>query len=223
MIKARLANQPGFYHANPELILVILMKALICLWFMLLSVDAGADKNAPVAQTWVVEKNSTLVIEGSSNINSFTCDVKEYIKQDTLVFLQEEKGKRVVFYRNAITIDVSQFDCHHKFITSDLRKTLKFPQYPVMKIHFISLDNPAYAMPGQVIKGTLDIELAGVTRRMNFDYHVKNSSEKIIHMLGSQLMGFSDFKLEPPKKMAGLIRINEEIKVHVELYFRRIG
>ncbi len=199
------------------------MKSLICIWLMLLTVGAGADKKAPVAQTWVVEKKSSLVIEGSSNINSFTCDIIEYIKQDTLVFLQEEKGKRVIFYRNEITIDVSQFDCHHKFITSDLRKTLKFPQYPVMKIHFISLDNPANAIPGQVINGTLDIELAGAIRRMNFDYRVKNSSDKIIHLLGSRHMKFSDFNLEPPKKMAGLIRINEEMKVHVELYFRRIG
>ena len=199
------------------------MKGIICIWFLVLSVHAGADKNAPVIQTWVVEKNSTLVIEGSSNINTFSCDVKQYIKQDTLVFLSEEKSKRVIFHRSAITVDVSQFDCHHKFITSDLRKTLKFQQYPMMKIHFISMDDPAYTMAGQSIKGILDIELAGITRRMDFDYMVKNSSAKMIHLLGSRHMQFSDFKLEPPKKMAGLIKINEDIKVSVELYFRKIG
>lgn len=198
------------------------MKWFICILFMGLSDFAGADINEPVIHRWIVEKNSTLVIAGSSNVNAFICDIKQYIKQDTLVFLSEKKSKNVIFHRSAITVDVSQFDCYHKFITADLRKTLKFQQYPFMKIHFISMDDPTQIMAGHTIKGIQDIELAGVIRRMEFVYQVKNNSGNMIHLISSRRMQFSDFKLEPPKKMAGLIKINEDIKVNVELYFRRL-
>ena len=199
------------------------MKWMLCILVIFFSDPAGADKKAPGMQTWVVEKNSSLVIEGSSNINEFTCDVKQYLNHDTLVFFTDDKMKRLIFQRSAMSIDVSQFDCHQKFITSDLRKTLKYQQYPNMKIHFISMDDPASVLPGQHVTGILDIELAGVARRMDIKYTVKNQAGNFIQLTGSRQLHFSDFKLEPPQKMAGLIKINQDIKVNVQLLFRKIG
>jgi hypothetical protein len=92
-----------------------------------------------------------------------------------------------------------------------------------MKIHFISMEDPGTGMQEHTIKGVMDIELAGVTRRMDIQYTVKNHAGKIIQLSGSREMHFSDFKLVPPKKMVGLIKINEDIKVNVQLFFRKIG
>lgn len=199
------------------------MKWLICFLLILLFDPAGADKKAPGVQAWVVEKNSSLVIEGSSSISGFTCDVRQYLNHDTLIFFTDDRSKRLVFQRSALSVEVSQFDCHHKFITADLRKTLKYQQYPAMKIHFISMEDPGAAMQEHTIKGVMDIELAGVVRRMDIIYTVKNQAGKIIQLSGSKQMHFSDFKLVPPKKMAGIIKINEDIKVNVQLFFRKIG
>jgi hypothetical protein len=198
------------------------MKWLLCILIILLVISAGADHKAPGMKAWVIEKNSNLIIKGSSNINEFTCDVREYINQDTLVFFSDEKGKRLVFQRSALSIEVSQFDCHHKFITADLRKTLKYLQFPKMKVHFISMDDPSTVGPGHTIKGIVDIELAGILRRMDIVYTVSNQQGKFIDLTGSRKMYFSDFHLEPPKKMAGLIKINEDIQVKVQLKFRKI-
>lgn len=199
------------------------MKWLLCILVIFLSDPAGADKKAPGMQFWVVEKNSSLVIEGSSSISQFKCNVLQYLNQDTLVSFNDDKAKRLVFQSSVMTVDVSQFDCHHKFITSDLRKTLKFQQYPTMKIHFISMEDPVSGIPGKAVKGVVDIELAGVVRRMEMVYSAKCQGGKFIQLTGSRNMHFSDFNLTPPKKMAGLIKINEDIKVNVQLYFKKIS
>ena len=33
---------------------------------------------------WVIEKNSTLRVDGKSNVNSFTCNIDEYNASDTI-------------------------------------------------------------------------------------------------------------------------------------------
>lgn len=171
------------------------------------------------ANAWVVEKNSTLAIDGSSNINKFTCDIKEYMKIDTLRSLNDAQRKKFVFINSSLSIDIKRFDCHHKFITADFRKMLKAETYPDLRIHFVSLDEFHEA---GIVKGMVDIELAGRRKRMEVIYKCAHFGANQLRLQGDKLMKFSDFQLEPPKKIGGLIRINEEINVHFNLFFRKL-
>lgn len=175
-----------------------------------------------VQTTWVVETGSRLVIDGSSNVNTFSCVVKKYLQCDTLRMFPEDRTRRLRFSQCTIHIDVGQIDCSHRFITSDLRKTLKYPEYAYMKIHFVSLDDPFPVTASQRIRGVVDIELAGRTKRIDLWFDVSHqASGRLLHLSGQKEIMFSDFKLEPPSKMAGMIRIHEELKVNVDLFFRR--
>jgi len=61
---------------------------------------------------WVVEKNSSLNIQGQTNINSFQCDVTEYLKPDTPVYIKNDATKKLSFTNSCPSIDVKRFDCH---------------------------------------------------------------------------------------------------------------
>ena len=64
----------------------------------------------------------------------------------------------------------------------------------------------------------------GRTKRIDMWFEVSHqASGRLLHLSGRKELMFSDFKLEPPSKMAGMIRINEELKVNVDLFFRRAG
>ena len=199
------------------------MKWIICICLVFCSSFMGEDGSSTGLQTWIVEKNSTLLIEGSSNINQFACDVRKYLHCDTLTFATDAKVKRLHFQCRTVHIDVSEIDCHHKFITADLRRTLQHQQYPFMKIHFVSLDDPFAIRVGQPLNGIVEIELAGSIRRVEMSFVVKSHAGRLFHLSGSKNLVFSDFNLEPPKKLAGLIRINDDLKVTVQLFFRKIG
>jgi hypothetical protein len=168
---------------------------------------------------WVIEKNSSMSIEGSSNINAFTCDFTEYLNQDTLMYSRDEKAKKLMFLNSELNIEISRFDCHQKYITADFRKILQSDKTPCLKVKFISLDELAI---GGIVKGIVEIEIAGQKKRMEINYSVQQYGNSQLQLLGSKLMQFSDFNLTPPKKLLGLIHINEDIKVNFHLHFRRI-
>jgi hypothetical protein len=197
------------------------MKVLVLmLSFFLL----GFQPSSGVQTTWVVETGSSLVIDGSSNVNTFSCVVKKYLNCDTLRMFPEGRTRRLRFKQCTIHIDVGQIDCRHRFITSDLRKTLRYPEIEYMKIHFVSLDDPFPVSASQRIRGIVDIELAGRMKRIELWFDVSHqASVRLLHLSGHKELMFSDFKLDPPKKMAGMIKINEELKVNVDLFFRRAG
>ncbi len=158
-------------------------------------------------------------IEGSSNVNAFTCDLKEYLNQDTLEYSKDEKAKKLIFQNSVLSIDITKFDCHHKYITADFRKILKSEKNPWLKVKFISLDELAI---GGIVKGVVEIEIAGQTKRMDINYSIQQFGQSQLQLIGSKTMQFSDFKLTPPKKLMGLIQINEDIKVNFHLHFRRL-
>lgn len=184
-----------------------------------LSLVSFRPNEKDLANAWVVEKNSTLAIDGSSNINKFTCDIKEYLKIDTLKSVNHAQSKKFMFHNSSLSIDIKRFDCHHKFITADFRKMLKAETYPDLRIHFVSLDEIHEA---GIVKGLVDIELAGRRRRMEVEYKCSHIGGNQLRLQGDKIMKFSDFQLVPPKKIGGLIRINEEINVHFNLFFRKL-
>jgi hypothetical protein len=197
-------------------------RHLILLWLTCFWKPAGADLKGTGYPGWVVEKNSTLRIEGSSNISDFTCDINQYLNRDTLIYTRDAKSRILLFQRSSLTIDVSQFDCHHKYITADLRKILRSEEHPNLKIHFVSMEDFEALHKTEQVKGVVDIELAGIRKRMEIIYTCIPKGERNMELNGSRNMYFSDFNLSPPRKLAGLIRINQQITVNFKLYFRKI-
>ena len=171
---------------------------------------------------WVVEKNSSLNIQGETNINSFQCDVTEYLRADTLVYSKNDAIKKFSFTNSYLLIDVRRFDCHNKFITEDLRTALKADEDPNLKIVFLTIDQFSNDCNNQVVKGIVDIQLAHVVRRAEIDYTVKALPGNRIEMNGSHIFSFSDFNLKAPRKVAGLIRTKDKIKVNFQLFFKSI-
>lgn len=171
-----------------------------------------------IIEKWVIERNSNLSIQGRSNVNSFQCDVKEYLRADTISLYKEEQQQQFAI-KGGLNITVSQFDCHQRYMTGDFRKTLKAQKYPELKIDLLTIGNFTTAV-NKKVKGTIVITLAGITRRMEVDYSVATDNNGNLHLNGSRQVLFSDFGLTPPSKLAGLIKVEEQIKVHFLLVLR---
>jgi len=169
---------------------------------------------------WVVSESSSLSVNGSTNINKFSCVIPTYDQTDTLTMAKVDKG--VVLTGN-IGLKIESFDCHNSIMTSDLRKTLKEKQYPRLYIHFLSLSEfPQLTTEPKSITGWVNIELAGTTKRVEIKYQVSMDDQKVIHLLGSQDINFSDFNLVPPRKLGGMIKTNDLLSVAFHLKIKAI-
>jgi hypothetical protein len=170
---------------------------------------------------WVVEKNSTLCVEGNSNINSFSCNINKYNYTDTLLVSTDHT--KPVRLSGDLQMNVLAFDCDNSLITKDLRKTLKSDDYPMFSIRFLSLNcMPVLSGNCEYVKGWVEVELAGIVKRFAIDYSISKANTGLILLNGKSNFCFSDFNLSPPRKLAGLIKIKDDFVVKFKLVLRTI-
>ena len=166
---------------------------------------------------WLVEENSNLCVNGSTNVNKFACEIPAYHQTDTLTITEKAGGKDVVL-SGSIGLRVKYFDCHNVMMTRDLQKTLKEKEFPVFRISFLSLSKlPCLSAKPELITGLVNIEIAGIRKRYKVNYQITEDDHKIIHLLGSQDLNFSDFNLVPPKKFGGVIKTRDKLSVDFNL------
>jgi hypothetical protein len=164
---------------------------------------------------WVIINGCSLKVDGSTNVNNFSCAISNYNKPDTILVTRNVSP---VLLNGNIQLDVQNFDCHNGIMTADLRKTLKAKEFPKLVIRFLNISRYPDADARQAVtKGAVFIELAGVSRRFDVDYKVVSADNNYINLVGSRVVNFSDFNLTPPRKLGGMIRTKNELSVEFNL------
>jgi len=168
---------------------------------------------------WLISETSSLSVKGSTNVNKFTCDIPN-CDQDTLTIWKSAQGIRM---SGSINPAVLSFDCHKAMMTRDLRKTLKAKKYPKLHIRFISLSQfPQLSNNPTSINGQVEIEIAGIKKLYEINYSISVDADKMIHLLGSRDLNFSDFELIPPRKLGGMIKAKDQLIVAFNLNMKTI-
>lgn len=168
---------------------------------------------------WAVQKHGTLWVNGSSNVNNFTCSITGISENDTITATQD--AARALALRGAIKMSVLSFDCHNNLIRKDLRKTLKAEQYPTMIIRFLTLKTlPPLSPKAELVSGWVEVELAGVKKKFELIYSLTQSSAGIVKLNGGRKFCFSDFSLAPPQKFGGLVKIKDDFDVNFMLVLK---
>ena len=174
-----------------------------------------------IVEKWVIEKNSSLRIEGKSNVNGFKCDIVEYLNRDTIFLYKDaSQAQMPVATKGGLIININSFDCHQNHITADLKKTLKAKENAYMKINLLTLGHIEPNTSNQRITGYVEIHLAGITKKIEINYSVVKNQPGSLYLIGTKTVKFSDFMLTPPSKLAGLIKVEQDIKVRFELMLR---
>lgn len=169
---------------------------------------------------WDVENKSRLVIKGESNVNSFSCEVDRYYSADRLR-LHSTSKPYFRFSDNRIVINLMEFDCGRKLLTRDFRQTLNADTHPEIVISFLTLNRlPQKHLSDEKIPGILRITIAGVTKEVMIRFDININYNGTIYLKGEKNFLFSDFGLEPPSKMMGLINVKNELEVLFDLVMK---
>lgn len=166
----------------------------------------------------IIQPASSLTIKGKSNFNSFQCRIMEYTGSDTLVLVENGENRYPVFQKGFVGLAASSFDCGIKLITHDFRETIKSKEYPVVSIEFISFERtPSYSGMKEEFRGELEISIGGVTKPFGMNFTMETNDAGVIHFKGTRNFTFTDFNLEPPSKMMGLIKVEDLLTVNFHL------
>jgi hypothetical protein len=160
---------------------------------------------------WMINGRSSLTVNGSTNVNKFSCEIRGYDKTDIMVV---SKTNNDIILSGSIRLNILSFDCHNAMMTRDLRKTLRENEFPRMHISFLSLNEfPDLTITPKHITGVVDIEIAGTKKRFKINYQVSVDGQNVVHLVGYRDVNFSDFKLVPPKRLGGMVRAKDKLSV----------
>ncbi|MDO6429468.1 hypothetical protein Q4E93_02635 [Flavitalea sp. BT771] len=173
----------------------------------------------PVKSKWLVDRTSSISIAGSTNVNRFCCQVNEYTGPDTITL-----NPAGASFLGTLSVNIEDFNCNNRIMTGEFKRTLKYHDYPRLTIRFISLEKmPSFGVAAESVKGSVEVELAGISRKFEVMYSACRKNEGNVELVGYRVFGFSDFGLVPPHKMGGLIRVNDKLDVQFRLQLHQIN
>jgi hypothetical protein len=171
----------------------------------------------------VVEDDSYVKILGKTNVNTFSCDYKKEIPKESINVSISQVGDKLLLENAILKVEVDGFDCGNPLMNKDFQNLLKEDVYPSITIRIKSIEpsdeflvssqNAGFSEVGYAV---VEFEIAGVVN----EYKVPlNSFNQVInqYFLGQKTINITDFKLSPPRKFMGLVKVDEEISIDFRL------
>jgi len=194
------------------------MKTVLFFFLLGLSGFATRPEGGVLVHHLIVQPSSSLTIDGKTNMGPFRCGIARYVGKDTLVLLEGGRNRKPYFKKGYVGLEAARFDCGMQLMTNDFRKAIKSAEYPVISISFISFERRLQFNSGKnIFRGRMQISLAGVTRTFDIDCTIEVEEPGVVHFKGGRHFTFSDFNLEPPTRMMGLVKVDGSLDVNFHL------
>ncbi|MEX0647180.1 MAG: YceI family protein [Balneolaceae bacterium] len=173
--------------------------------------------------TFTASQDSRLWLEGRSNVNRFECQANEYNGKAEVTNSSEIVNGTERFINNLnlrVEILTEGFDCGKKRMNRDLKNALKTDQFS--KIIFELNYTETLSVPDEesntysfLVNG--DLTVAGVTREIEFHADGNFMSDGRMHAAGYKEIKMTDFNVEPPTGLLGLVKADDNLTVHFNL------
>ena len=161
----------------------------------------------------IVLNQSKLRIYGTSNVTDFECLYDNDFEQDTLSHQLNIMGSGVLVQGDSLPLVVDSFDCGKRAINKDFKNTLKYKEFPDIDIELLEVFS-TNTIPD---RASVAITLAGVTRQYEVELKEEPSANGVIIISGTQRLFMTDFNLNPPRALFGLIKVSDELMISFEL------
>lgn len=161
-----------------------------------------------------VEPESKLLIKGTTNINKFTCHFNISKLRNRIPVNFEVRDNKMIFNETYLILKNDCFDCGNKNINKDFKELLKTNEYPQIFIHLNEMQN--LNLNNSTSEVLLDMEIAGINKSYTIPVKIENNENNLL-VRGKLMMDINDFNLEPPKKILGLIKVNNTIEIDFQL------
>lgn len=192
----------------------------LILSFSLFFIDRS---NNPINEVWEIERSSSMVILGKTNINTFECILGSYEWDSNLTCYQKEDNNQKNYpIKCNFEIPIMSFDCGMDMMTNDLRSTLNSKKHPFMIIKLKELTNLlSNVKKGELLDAKSDITLSGVTNSDNISFNVLKSGTRDVILEGKKKVNLRDFKIEPPTRLLGSVKVKDIINVSITIRLKK--
>lgn len=177
---------------------------------------------AHAQQRLAVQPESQLWIEGSSTLDTFTC--RSGAVEGTGILEARSHGAApaagALAPQARVHVRVETFDCGNRRMNRDLYQALRAALHPQIRFELrqaevLALSEKTEDAYRLRLVGWLTV--AGTTRLVETTAHGQRLGEGRYRVGGSQPLRMSDFGIEPPSGLLGLVRAHDRIRVRFDL------
>lgn len=194
------------------------MKRFITIALLIITVS-GATVFAQVQTTLVIDKGSSLTINGSTNISKFKLVLPgDKFPSSIFHFTTTQSQNCITISQNKLSLGVKSFTSGNKIALNGFLKLIQAESYPYLNIQLNNLEIVP-GIPGiNKIDGNalVNITITGVTKQ----YSIPFSAIKVnglYHAVGKMKISIRDFGLIPPEEMMGLVKTSEWIEINLHI------
>ena len=151
----------------------------------------------------IIILKQAFTIEGATSIGDFNCTY-QLEQRDTVHTGTPASGDNSILY----IIPSDAFGCHNFLLNRDFKKTIKAKEFKDIRVEMCRLRKT-----GHHYMCDLKLKLAGKEKM----YENTSLRTKGNGLAGTLIVQFSEFDLTPPKKLGGLVKVKEDIKISINL------
>jgi len=190
-------------------------------FFLLLAFLGIVSTGSVHAQRYVLSDASEMWLSGTSTVNSFECEA------ETLRFDHEVEhhieGNGFSVPGVSLVVPVRDLDCNNRRMNRDLRDALQADEYPEIRLDVFRMDLVPDAaadtekadVPQVAFHGKMT--LAGVSRDITIRLSGWLDQFQRLHGRGTLDVKMTDFGVEPPTALFGLVKAHDDISIRFHL------
>ncbi len=208
------------HHSNKSLIVLIIT---FFIWSLnsSLTIYLSQTPSQPRKIEYSILPGSKVSVVGSTNINEFTCFSEEAGSKKNTAYNYNEM-LQIIYFQNAVfNIAVKSLDCSNVVMNANLCRTLNAEKFPYITIKLDSvkaINGKSFNLKEwQKLQANVVISLAGVERFNRIYFSGKEIQARVYHFIGEHELSLSDYQLQSPAALFGMIKVHDNVKVKFDL------
>ena len=159
-----------------------------------------------------------MYLQGTTNVNTFKCDCEDQFAAQEI---DVERHGSVAKFRNArLSMTTRKFNCKNTKMDRDMHKALKAEKFPKMSIDLVETHhNPDHLKSTDWfdVDAKVQITITGVTKEKRIKAQARKIGQSQFALKGSETIHMTEFGIDPPEAMFGLIKVDDQITFHFDL------
>ncbi len=196
----------------------MLLRFIPVLIFLALPLNTLTAQITYDLKTTFLSDNSELTIKGTSNVTDFECEYEGSFDRDTLQHSIQFDEKSYRISGDTLKLLINSFECGKRGINRDLRKTLKSSVFPTIDIVPLSFSKNEQLLNQMYVS----ISIAGAVNNYELFFESDTASSSSYRVKGEQLLKMTDFNIDPPRALLGLIKVDDELMILFDIMLKQI-
>lgn len=176
----------------------------------------------PTRNSFLIEEESELYIQGTSNVTDFTCHCLQEFDQQSFQTSLAEDGQTLFFSSTFLRIESQKLDCQNRRMNNDMHKTLLADSHPFIEVKLLKVQTNDGKKINEFegwerLTAEALITIASVTKPVTLEVKGRQLGQGRFQLMSTRSLLMSDFNLTPPAPLMGLIKVSDQIDINFDL------